>query len=258
MKLLCTSDWHLDAVTSGVRRRSEFDPYLDAVLNAIWDEEIDHVLVGGDYFDPGSMRAHELTSLLMKIAGRLAQSRARNVVFIAGNHDPVESSEGWTTLSPLREALKWGFCHDQPARLHVFEQTSIVTLDGRDGHDLTLLALPYMSRAVKVADLDYLGHARTQADGDGVPLVVLGHLTVPGAILGSESREMARGRDVELPSLADIKPDLVVNGHYHQAQEVAIPGGLQVIIPGSPSRFTFGERHDKDKGFTIVELGGGG
>lgn len=262
MKLLLTSDWHLDAVTAGVRRLGEFDAYLEAVIETIEEESIDHVFVLGDYFDPGTMRAHELTALLLEIAGRLAERPVANVVFIAGNHDVVESSEGWTTLSPLVTALKWGFCAGESARLHVMQLPGAIVLSNSADGDpsLVVLCLPYVSRAMQSKsgtggyNVAYpMSDAAQLSEKLKVPLVVLGHLTVPGAVLGSESKEMARGRDVDLPRLAELNPALVANGHYHRCQIVKC-GGVDVVIPGSPMRFTFGERDDQQKGFTVVEI----
>lgn len=86
------------------------------------------------------------------------------------------------------------------------------------------------------------------------PVIVAAHMTVPGASLGSESKEMARGRDLDLPvdSIAALRPRYVFNGHYHRAQ--VVPGPVPVIIPGSPWRVTFGEAGDIDKGFLVVEV----
>jgi len=69
---------------------------------------------------------------------------------------------------------------------------------------------------------------------------------------------MARGRDVDMPldHLAELDPVAVAAGHYHKAQTVKGPGGLRIVIPGSPHRFTFGERHDADKGFVVLDLPG--
>ena len=248
MKVLATSDWHLDAVTAGVPRLREFGAYLSRVVAAVREEPIDLVLVLGDYFDPGRLNAHELTVRLMEAAAELAELAP--TVMIAGNHDVVESSGGWTTLSPLVVAARCGL---GGGRLQAFERPEAVEVAG-----VTVLALPYVARSVEMAQ-GYAGlrsRAFDRAAHAGGPLVVAGHLTVPGAIMGSETREMARGRDVDFPAgeVAALKPALVLNGHYHRPQVVR--GPVDVVVPGSPHRFTFGEGDADSRGFVVAEVRG--
>lgn len=253
MKILISSDWHLDAITAGVPRIAELESYLDALEEAIETQDIDAAILGGDYFDPGGMRAHELTAILIQAVGRLAR-RLENLIIIAGNHDVVESSEGWTTLSPLREAIAafgrgMGACD-----VWVAERPGcrLIHTPFSTANRVSVLALPYTARAVNVAD-DLKRAIADAADREG-KLIVIGHMTVPGAALGSESKEMARGRDLDLPveRLAELRPTYVFNGHYHRAQ--VVQGPVPVIIPGSPWRVTFGEAGDADKGFLVVEV----
>ena len=254
MKLLLTSDWHLDAVTAGIPRVDEFDPYLRRVADAVREHSVDAVGVLGDIFDPGKMNGPEMTTRLLDAAKVLDASGAKWVLWIAGNHDVVESSQGWTTLTPLDRALGGGFLRGSGTHHRVFEYPQTLKLGG-----FAVLALPYVARAAAAPHdmAEAIEKAKTLRD-QGIPLIVLGHMMVPGAIMGSESHEMARGRDVDMPldHLAELTPALVANGHYHRAQTVKGPGGIRVVIPGSPHRFTFGERHDADKGFVILDLPG--
>jgi len=246
VKFLVTSDWHLDAVTAGVPRIDEFEGYLAAMCRTVVDEGVAAVLFAGDAFDPGRMLGPLYTRTLIEAAHRLTMAARRKIsVWIAGNHDVIEDSRGVTTLSPLAAHSINGrgdltICvTEKPAAFEV--------------GPVTVLCLPYMARAADT-DPEAWRRAFARAEDRTGPLVVLGHMTVPGALLGSESHEMARGRDLDLPvdALARLRPDVVINGHYHKAQVVR--GRLDVLVPGSPHRFTFGERHDEAKGFAIVEV----
>lgn len=252
MKIVISSDWHLDAMTAGVPRAAELEPYLDALEETIEAQEVDAAILCGDFFDPGGMRAHELTAVLIQAVGRLAR-RLESLVIIAGNHDVVETSEGWTTLSPLAAAIatfggEMGACD-----VWVAERPGFRPIYGaHTPASVGVLALPYTARAVD-ARADHQ-RALEEASTFGGALVVAAHMTVPGAVLGSESKELARGRDLDLPieTLADLRPRFVFNGHYHRAQ--VVPGPVPVVIPGSPWRITFGEAGDADKGFLVVEV----
>ncbi len=82
--------------------------------------------------------------------------------------------------------------------------------------------------------------------------VVLGHLMVEGIGPGSETMDMARGRDVFLPveEIRKAWPEaVIVNGHYHEAREFN-----GVHFPGSLARLT---RSDiaHQPGYLTVEIG---
>lgn len=260
MKILLTSDWHLDAVTAGVPRLGEFSKYIGKIVQAVKEHDVDIIAVLGDYFDPGKMNGPELTSVIFDAADRLGGSGADRVIWIAGNHDVVESPGGWTTISPLDYAIDNGaFCHGNEGKCAhhcVFQRP---TFSRFTNDEFGVLALPYTSRSSNASEelSTALASAEEHRSAEK-PVIVLGHLSVPGAVQGSESKEMARGRDSDLPfdSIAKLSPALVANGHYHKAQVVKGPGGIDVLIPGSPHRFTFGERNDSDKGFLIVDLPG--
>lgn len=239
IKVIATSDWHMDAVTAGRSRLSDWKDYMTTLRAEIKREKPDVVVCMGDVFDPGAMSAHALTSLLIDEAFDLADLAA-TVVFIAGNHDVVETSEGWTTMSPLAAAVR---AADMGSRIVVMERPEFQNFGS-----FSVVGLPYVARA-----------ARGHVSGPDVPkdhanpLLVFGHMTVPGAVLGNESAEMARGSDLDFPeeSVAKWRPALVMNGHYHKAQVVQ-KKGFEIVIPGSPLRLSFGEKNDKQKGYTVA------
>jgi exonuclease SbcD len=249
LKFLLTSDWHLDAITAGIKRVEEFDLYFDRLRKSIVMNDIETVLILGDYFDPGTMRAHELTTRLMGIVEDIAGC-GRPVVMIAGNHDVVESSGGYTTISPLRfldPASNGG------ALVSVVEKPTFlpVMFTGTIG----ILCLPYVARAAyDPEDLNKAVGDAGRAVKAGKKIGVIGHMSVPGAAIGSETTDMPRGRDIDLPTnlIETLNPVFVANGHYHRAQ--VVKGKVDVIVPGSPHRLTFGERDDENKGFTIIEV----
>jgi predicted phosphodiesterase len=65
---------------------------------------------------------------------------------------------------------------------------------------------------------------------------------------------MSRGRDLDLPlaRIAELRPALVVNGHYHKPQVVQT-GGVEVVIPGSPLSFTTDDPA-AGKGYVVAEV----
>lgn len=254
MRLLAFSDLHLDAVTAGRARRPEVLEYLRDAHAVATSFLPDVVVFSGDAFDPGGLQDCMNSSCM--IAALLGFAQRSTVIAIAGNHDVIDTSalfEGYpvTTLTPVRAAARF-MPEVQAARLHVVERPRFLRVDDGWG----VLALPYVSRVHLGSLPGWMDEAFDDASAFGDSIVVVGHLVIPGAAMGSESIEMARGQDQLFPfeRVAALKPKLVINGHYHGRQEVLAPNDLRIHIPGAPLRFTFGEVADVEKGFLTAVL----
>jgi len=258
MKILFTSDWHVDASTAGVERMPELAEYVSSLELAIEEEGVDLVVNAGDSWDPGSVHDPRWGRFVYESFNHLA-FRARyhredadgpGLIAIPGNHDVVDIAEPTSTLSPLRVARS-------PGVLVLEEPTAWSMVHA--GQRVLFLALPYVSRAYERTD-DYkraLGGALEAAEkaARNSPVVVIGHLAFEGMVPGSESTDMARGREVPFPvvEVGQVNPALVVNGHYHARQTIR-RGSLDIEIPGAPIRFTFGEARDGARGFLTAEV----
>lgn len=263
MKLLVFSDIHLDAVTAGKSRRSEVLEFLGRVVDIARTQAVDSVVFAGDAHDPGQVSDALFAADLIRWTTNLVRSRfAPSFVAVAGNHDVVDSSERFlmepiTSLTPLRAAAAC-LSEQESQRVHVFERPHLRHISDGNGGAYGVLGLPYVSRAhAKMhVEWDELAFKQAQAFVDaGGKLIVVGHKTIPGAEMSSESVEMARGRDQIFPfeQVSRLKPVLVINGHYHRRQTVKW-GGVEIVIPGSPLRFTFGEIEEAEKGVLLVDL----
>lgn len=251
MRFIVSSDWHIDAVTAGVRRFGEHFDYAQALESLTRSREVGLVLLTGDFFDPGTMASHRCEAFLFDVVGRL--SSFTRVVLIAGNHDVVDGGEQLvTTLSAMRAAVRTGY---GDGAVTVVEEPGLLDVAG-----VRVLCLPYVSRSFRhlyaqsaigalVKRAAHLGSETPR------PLLVAGHLTVAGADLGSESEEFARGSELDFPAeqIAQLNPKYAFNGHYHKPQTVRL-GGLTIVIPGSPQRLTFAESGHYAKGFIVGEI----
>lgn len=254
-KIVISSDWHLDATTAGVERLGDFRFYLSELEAEMKCElnQPDYFFFLGDAFDPGQKLGPKYTALLVEASERLTDCTRKGSVWVAGNHDVIEENTGHTTLSPLAE---WRRQITPDPNKWILEEPTAFELQADDDARLAVLALPYVARAAY--DEEVLDAAFERAHfykKNKYEIIVLSHLTVPGATLGSESKELARGRDVDFPfvRVADLEPILIAQGHYHEAQVVE-SHGLEILIPGSPYPLTFGEARDENNGFTVVEL----
>ena len=261
IRIVVSSDWHVDWVTAGVERFSDVDAHLESIVDYIEENDVDHFLFGGDAFDPGGSQEAQWSTFMIRAAERIQERIHGSSLWLAGNHDTHNRSPVLTVLSPLRSAGRWA-----SGRVHVVEEPEVVLLESDiGGHEVCVLALPHVARPgvgrlQEGADLDQFIHTATiplNRDGpDDAPLVVLSHMQLPQMHAGSEG-EMDRGRQAFLPveAIRAIQPApvAVLNGHYHRP-EVVVVDGLEVVVIGAPQRFTFGELDETARGFVVVEI----
>lgn len=257
MRLLGTSDWHIDAVTLGIARRPEVLGYIKKLVHAVREHKVDVVIFSGDAFDPANMMVSLYTADVAEAFCELAASARLGILLgIPGNHDIIEVDYPLSTLKPVTVR---GWHSD--AGVLIAEEPSVVVV----AHEVAFVLLPYYARAwsskeaergVGPASLTALAMQTAHEEKKkGRAVVTIGHQTVPGASLGSESREMSRGRDLDIPidALVQLRPNCVINGHYHCPQIVHLGSGIDVVIPGSPLSFTTDDPA-AGKGYVIVDI----
>jgi DNA repair exonuclease SbcCD nuclease subunit len=250
MRILATSDWHVDAVTAGVERLPEIASHVGALSEHAVRRNADLIVCLGDVHDPGTVHDPRWTSFVYRSLARLGHSAAYGCIAIPGNHDVIDTAEPCSTLSGLAAA-------ECPV-VSVIEMPH-TRLVGHGKACCALLALPYVSRAVersgeyqRALETALVAAGRLSKDR---PLVVITHLAFDGMHPGSESHDMARGREVPFP-VADVEaldPAVVLAGHYHARQTIR-RASLDIHIVGAPIRFTFGELDEAPRGFLEVEV----
>lgn len=253
MKVLAFTDIHLDAVTAGRARRAEVLVFLERVQQIFESYRPEVVVFCGDAHDAGSLLDPLYSADLIRT---LLGFRLAITVAIPGNHDVLDTSEMFedqpvSTLTPVRAAS--AFCSDS---VHVIERPKLTLLFGK----WAVIALPYVAKAHKDRNQQWLDETfedATQLASKGWSFIVVSHLVVPDARLGSESLEMAKGQDQMFPfervAALGRSVKLVLNGHYHAQQHVQTQD-VELVLPGAPVRFTFGELAHVSKGVYVAEL----
>lgn len=92
MKILHTSDWHLDAKLEQKSRFAEHDRFLNWLRETLISEKIDVLIIAGDIFDnmsPGNSSHSRYSTFLgnLFLDTQSGKSRCRSVFATAGNHD---------------------------------------------------------------------------------------------------------------------------------------------------------------------------
>lgn len=247
MKILVTSDWHLDASTGGYERFDDLCAAVDRTVDLAIVERCDLYLFLGDLCDPDANRAPRCVAKAIGIERRLRDAGIKSR-WLTGNHDVIEDGSGTSTLTPLAAA-----------GAVVFDEPAVSIIGG-----VRFVWLPFVPRARNYDAAEFVRNIdlNTECEGNGLsvplPVVMAGHLTVPGLEPGGETKDMPRGRDLWYPigEAAHLwGPDvLMLNGHYHRAvlDDRGIYGG-GLAVPGSLERLTFGEE-DNTPGVLIVEV----
>jgi exonuclease SbcD len=270
MKLLHTSDWHLGRTLYGRKRYAEFEAFLAWLAQAIEDHGVDVLLVAGDVFDT-TTPSNLAQSLYYRFLCRVASSRCRHVVVIAGNHDSP------SFLDAPRELLKSLNVHVVAAVSADPADEVIVLRDGQGKAELIVCAVPYLrDRDIRTAEAGesvqdkerkllegirehyaqvcaLAEDARREAGGR-IPVVGMGHLFTAGG----QTLEGDGVRELYVGSLAHVSAgmfpdtlDYLALGHLHVPQKV---GGSETRrYCGSPIPMGFGEA-GQAKSVCLVEL----
>lgn len=240
MKIVLTSDWHLDAMTDGSPRWEEIEALVDHSATVAIQEQAGLYVMAGDLCDPDGWCAARAMAKAIEVAVKLDNAGIPSI-WVAGNHDVIEDGMGTTTLTPLVSA---------DIAYHVFEEPGeVIVKNPGKGGDLHIVGLPFTPRS-HAYDPDGVvkGLSRPRK---GEQTLVLGHLNIEGIAAGSETNEMARGREVFWP-LDTIKRKwphaTLLAGHYHKAQEFK-----SIYVIGSLARLRHDEE-DHNPSLMIIEV----
>lgn len=257
MKIVHTSDWHLGHSLYGRRRHEEFRQFLSWLMELIYREGIEALVVAGDVFDsavPGTQTQSLYYDFLREVTA--AGSPCRHVVIIAGNHDSPAFLDAPAGLLSSMHVHVTG-------RARAPEE-EVLALGGPDGQtELIVCAVPFLrdrdlyrakdgdsmdarDRLMAEGMKEHYRLAALEAErlraGRDIPVLATGHLFAAG---GSTSGDDGV-RDLCVGSLgqveADVFPaafDYVALGHLHAAQKVH--GEERIRYTGSPLAMGFDE-----------------
>ena len=239
MRLLLSSDWHLDWYTGGFPRFFDVTQSAHAVVRLAIRERCDGFVFLGDLANPGA-RAHRCSAFAIEVASDLAHAGIWSR-WLVGNHDTVEDGTGASTLTPLashaftlsKQSVRF------PKPVDVWSDPRVEAL----GEGVVAVALPHPSQGKLYTPDDFIRNVSySELPGERRRVLVFGHLTVPGIDPGSETKDMPRGRAVRYPieAIRERWGDAAIlfNGHYHRLQKRAQG---PVIVPGTLERLTKGE-----------------
>jgi exonuclease SbcD len=238
----------------------EYAKALDQVAAIAKDKEVDAVLIAGDVFDSPAPPP-DAEKLVYNFLAKLVSERIQ-CVLIAGNHDHPRKLDA---LAALLESLGIHVRHE----VRPPDQGGVVTLRSKDGKEEARVAvLPFVAErkvvdACLVMDAEHKWYEEygrrieqiLAALVKGLPPttinIVLAHLLVDGARVGTGERELHLGQIYGVnPQQLPSSVQYIALGHLHRPQEVLAPA--KTLYPGSLVELDFGEEQ-QDKSVVVFD-----
>jgi len=269
MKILHTSDWHLNSVLGGRPRNPDLRRSFEQIQGYLEARDVDVMIVSGDLFRERSRP--EQAQVGISIIKEYFQSfirRGGTIVAITGNHD----SEVF--FATLRDALELvSFVDDDGiqagGRLYVAPNARTLNLKDRAGELIQFVLMPYPTiRYLRGEQLRFQNiEERNQAIGASFnnilrtlqgrldpqwPAILVSHVLVRG-VEATSGHYLDQVNEVILePSDLSFPWSYVALGHLHQPGE-AIAGAPHIRHAGSIERMDYGERDDQ-KSVVFLEI----
>lgn len=246
MKIIHTSDWHLGISLHNASLIEEQKSYVDFLVNAVKEKNIDAVMIAGDIFDH-SVSSAEAISLYNEAVTKLCNEIGVPVIISAGNHD------GAARLASCNELLK-------KAGLYIFgklsKEISFVELN-----NVKIYVLPYFNtdevkslfpeeKIISYSDaMNCLINNIKHNFNPGKKNILMSHCFVSGSVLSESDRSAMVGGTSVVPSEVFEGFDYVALGHLHKAQN----RGYNIRYSGSPLKYSFSEAEHK-KSITLLSI----
>lgn len=273
LKLLHFADAHIDMANFGRHdaesglpiRVMDFLRALDQIIERALAEPVDLVIFAGDAYkdrNPHPTYQREWGKRIM----RLSQAGIPTLL-LAGNHD-VSPAAGRAHALQEFDTLQVPHVHVVANRIEMLTPAEL-------GVPVQILGIPWISyhgylrrdemagkplnellNEVSARVADAVEAELDNADPD-VPLILVAHASVQGAIFGSE-RQVMLGSEMVLggSTVNDKRIDYVALGHIHKHQDVSNGRQPPVVYPGSIERIDFGELREK-KGYVLADVAKG-
>jgi len=260
VRFLHTGDWHLGKLLRQRSRDQEHERALTEILTIAKDEAVDGVLIGGDTYDaylPPPEAERMLNAFLDECCGA-----GIPVVLIGGNHDhPKRLAAQVRLLDRLRIYVRPEVCRPDAG--------GVIELPARQGNERAKIAvLPFVPerRIVTACEMmnpaeqwyqEYAGRlqqilaALTVGFGEDTVNIVLAHVLVNGALVGTGERKLHLGQVYGLtPQALPGNAHYIGLNHLHRPQRVHASSWTE--YSGSILSLDFGEV-DQTKRVVLVE-----
>jgi exonuclease SbcD len=272
MKIIHTSDWHLNNVLGGrCPRNDDLRRALIQISHYLDEHAVDVMIVSGDLFRERS-RPEQLQAgvKIMKDCFLPFIQRGGTILAISGNHD---SEIFFSTLRDALDLLSPLEKQDgisPSGRFYITANATTIKLQSHDREIVQFVLMPYptprylrrdesfrfqnieqRNQFVKSEFMNVLRTLQNRLD-QRFPAILVSHVMVTGTTAASDHHlDMSNEVMLELSDLS-FPWSYVALGHLHQAKEV-VPSIPHMRYAGSIDRMDHGERDD-EKSVVLLEI----
>lgn len=207
------------------------------------DNGVKYVLFAGDMFH---VRGKVDTLVFNAVYDEIERFNYAGIkiIMIAGNHDQYDNSDVPENSIHAFKKLKGVYVYDTVGTHPIYGQIPNPEDPTEDliYTEALVVCAPYSKNVQMVKD--YI----TSVEKKDIPQILLFHLGISGAFVGSGSYPMADAFTVD-----DLRPDLfkyIIGGHFHRRQFLG--GHKHALYCGAPLQHSFGDEGE-DKGFYVVD-----
>lgn len=272
MRILHTSDWHLNDRLGHIHRQGDIVKRLEEIAGYLDEYKVDVMVVAGDLFSQYN-RLEELKTA-MEDVNRVFKPfllRGGTIVTISGNHD----NEAFFNL--VRFALDLASPISKPSgvrpggRLYLVAQPTYLLLEDKAGQQVQFVLMPYPTSARYLKNektqhgsldeknrllhqkmIETINRFRDRYIDPRLHSVLVGHAHIRGSEIHNLYRISEREDVIFEPGDVPTNWAYAAFGHIHKPQ--ALAGTTHVRYSGSIERLDYGERDD-DKSVVLVEIG---
>lgn len=272
MKIVHTSDWHLNSMLGRHKRNDDICRSLARIADYLHEEQVDVMVVSGDLFRERS-RPEQMQEGVEIIRQHFQPfiERGGTIIAISGNHDSEVFFEMLNAALKLAPGQKGPQGTDAPGRIYLAPRPRVVKLMGNDSEIVQFVLMPYpapryylrgertnfqspeqRNRFVKEAYKQALAQLQQQFLDPTLPSVLVSHVYVHGSEIAS-GQSLDETNEVVL-EVGDLPTSwtYIALGHIHRPQPVR-KNTPHIRYAGSIECMDYGER-DEQKSVVLFEI----
>ena len=252
-RLLHTADWHLGKMLNDQSRDEEHAQFLEWLLLAVKEHEVDAIVLAGDVFDSANPPQSALSRYYNFVSALFRQGNCAFAV-VGGNHDSSAQLEAPKNALHALNTHVAGHLAENP-------MDRILRLPDSKNPRVAVAMIPFLrDRDLRVGKNGEGADEIREQLVSGIkkryeeaaiaietlkcPVLATGHLTVSGASASDSERE------IHIGGLGAVGPDIfpeefgyIALGHLHRPQATDPYGRIRYA--GSPIALSFSEADDK-------------
>lgn len=271
MRILHTSDWHLNDRLDRIKRQPDIAARLEEIAGYLDEHRVDVMIVSGDIFSTFE-RLDEVRAAL-EDAQRIFKPfllRGGTIIGISGNHDSEPLFNLLRATLDLASPLEPQGARPR-GRLYLAAQPTYLRLEDRNGQPTQFVLMPYptvagylrdenarfasvdeKNRLLHQAVVSKLRQFYDQRLDPRLPSVLVAHAHIRGSAIHNLYRISERDDVVFDPGDLPANWAYIAYGHIHKPQPMQ--GAEHIRYAGSVDRMDFGEMND-EKSVVLIEIG---